>query len=73
MSALYDSGLEDSDPLLHTRPFPAGTIVHYLDLERKECVGRVKDASLYILWVEDVENRDRTIFIRYNDVTAVFE
>jgi hypothetical protein len=63
MSALYDS----------QRPLPKGTLVRYKDLKNKEQNGRVKDAGLYMLWVEDLENKDVSVFIRYDDLTAVLE
>ncbi len=63
MLALYDS----------QRPLPKGTLIRYKDLENKEQSGRVKDAGFYILWVEDLENKDATVFIRYEDLTAVLE
>ena len=69
MSALYD----DADLFVKERPLPKGTLVRYSDLENNECTGRVKDASLYMLWIEDLEDRDRTISIRYKDLTAVLE
>ena len=53
--------------------FLKGTLVRYYDLANNECTGRVKDASLYMLWIEDLEDSDRTIFIRYKDLTAVLE
>ncbi len=63
MSALYDS----------QRPLPKGTLVRYKDLKNKEQNGRVKDAGMYMLWVEDLENKDVSVFIRYDDLTAVLE
>ncbi len=63
MSARYES----------QRPLPKGTLVRYKDLENKEQSGRVKDAGLYMLWVEDLENRDVSVFIRYEDLVATFE
>ncbi len=63
MSALYDS----------QRPLPKGTLVPYKDLKNKEQNGRVKDAGMYMLWVEDLENKDVSVFIRYEDLTAVLE
>ncbi len=55
------------------RPLPKGTLVRYRDLEHKEHNGRVKDAGFYMLWVEDLENRDVSVFIRYEDLVAAFE
>lgn len=56
---------------LSTRPLPKGILVRYKDLENKEQRGRVKDAGLYMLWVEDLENKDVSVFIRYEDVIAL--
>jgi len=56
---------------LSTRPLPKGILVRYKDLENKEQRGRVKDAGLYMLWVEDLENKDMSVFIRYEDVIAL--
>ena len=50
-----------------------GILVRYKDLENKEQRGRVKDAGLYMLWVEDLENKDVSVFIRYEDLVAAFE
>jgi hypothetical protein len=57
---------------LSTRPLPKGILVRYKDLENKEQRGSVKDAGLYMLWVEDLENKDVLVFIRYEDVVAAF-
>lgn len=58
---------------LSTRPLPKGILVRYKDLENKEQRGSVKDAGLYMLWVEDLENKDMSVFIRYEDLVAAFE
>lgn len=74
MGAWYDSGLFDNADLwIKERPLSKGTLVHYIDTDNNECAGRVKDAGMYMLWVEDLENSERTTFIRYTDLTAVFE
>jgi len=71
MSALSDSDLYDEPDL--ARPLPKGTLVCYTDLKNNELSGRVKDAGMYMLWVEDLNNSDVTVFIRYKDLVAVFE
>lgn len=41
--------------------------------ESKACSGRVKAAGMYILWVEDLQNRNVTTLIRYTDLVWVLE
>jgi hypothetical protein len=72
MPAIYDSGFYDEANLfIKERPLPEGTLVCYKDMDDKACSGRVKAAGMYILWVEDLQNRDVTTFIRYTDLVWV--
>src|SRR5260370_3235169 len=50
-----------------------GILVRYKDLDNKEQRGRVKDAGLYMLWVEDLENKDGSRFIRYEDLVPPYD
>ena len=69
MSAAYNSDISGQVK----RPLPEGTLVCYTDLKNNELSGRVKDAGMYMLWVEDLNNSDVTVFIRYKDLVAVLE
>ena len=74
MGAVYDNGFYDeADLFIKERPLPKGTLVCYTDLKNNELSGRVKDAGMYMLWVEDLNNSDVTVFIRYKDLVAVLE
>jgi hypothetical protein len=64
---------DDADLFILARPLPKGTLVCYTDLKNNELSGRVKDAGMYMLWVEDLNNSDVTVFIRYKDLVAVLE
>lgn len=58
----------------YTRPLLTGTRLVYYNKERcKEQGAIVKEAGMYMLWVEDLQNRDVTTFIRYTDLVWVFE
>ena len=69
MEATYNSGISE----MVKRPLPEGTIVCFKDMDNKACSGRVKASGLYMLWVEDLQNRDVTAFIRYTDLVWVPE
>jgi len=69
MGAVYDNDISEKVK----RPLPKGTLVCYTDLKHNELSGRVKDAGMYMLWVEDLNNSDVTVFIRYKDLVAVLE
>ncbi len=69
MSAAYDSDISEKVK----RPLPEGTLVCYEDTDDKACSGRVKASGIYMLWVEDLQNRDVTTFIRYTDLVWVLE
>ncbi len=56
----------------YTRPLLTGTrLVYYNKERRKEQEAIVKEAGMYMLWVEDLQNRDVTTFIRYSDLVWV--
>lgn len=69
MEAAYNSDISENVE----RPLPEGTIVCFKDLYNKACIGRVKASGMYILWVEDLRNRDVSVFIRYSDLIWVLE
>ncbi len=69
MSAAYNSGISEKIK----RPLPEGTLVCYEDADGKACSGRVKASGMYMLWVEDLQSRDVTAFIRYTDLVWVLE
>ena len=69
MSVAYNSDISEKVK----RPLPEGTLVCYEDLDGKACAGRVKASGMYMLWVEDLQNRDVTTFIRYTDLVWVLE
>jgi len=69
MSAAYNSDISEKVK----RPLPGGTLVCYKDTDNKACSARVKAAGMYMLWVESLENRDATTFIRYTDLVWVLE
>ncbi len=74
MPAIYDRGFYDEANLfIKDRPLPVGTLVCYKDTDNKACSARVKEAGMYMLWVESLENRDATTFIRYTDLVWVLE
>ena len=55
----------------YTRPLLTGTRLVYYNKERcKEQEAIVKEAGMYMLWVEDLQNRDVTTFIRYTDLVV---
>ncbi len=69
MGAMYNSDISEKVK----RSLPEGTLVCYEDTDGKACSGRVKASGMYILWVEDLQDRDVTTFIRYMDLVWVFE
>ncbi len=69
MSAAYNSDISEKVK----RPLPEGTLICYKDTYGKACSGRVKASGMYMLWVEDLQNRDVTTFIRYTDLVWVLE
>ena len=74
MGVYYDSGLyDDADMLPWKRPMDEGTLVCWKDSDEIARAGRVKAAGLYVLWVEDLQNRDVTTFIRYTDLVWVLD
>ncbi len=68
MSAAYNSDI--SEKLVP--PLPEGTLVCFEDTDGNACSGRVKASGMYMLWVEDLQSRDVTAFIRYTDLVWVF-
>ncbi len=69
MSAAYNSDISEKVK----RPLPEGTLVCFEDTDGKARSGRVKASGMYMLWVEDLQNRDMTTFIRYTDLVWVLE
>ncbi len=69
MSAAYNCDISEKVK----RPLPEGTLVCYEDTDGNACSGRVKASGIYMLWVEDLQNRDVTTFIRYTDLVWVLE
>ncbi len=69
MSAAYNSDISEKVK----RPLPKGALVCYKDTDGKACSGRAKASGMYMLWVEDLQNRDVTTFIRYTDFVWVLE
>jgi hypothetical protein len=69
MSAAYNSDISEKIK----RPLPEDTLVCYEDTDGNACSGRVKASGIYMLWVEDLQNRDVMTFIRYTDLVWVLE
>ena len=69
MGAMYNSDISEKVK----RPLPKGTLVCYENTDGKACSGHVKESGMYMLWVEDLQSRDVTAFIRYTDLVSVLE